>query len=149
MRPFQSGGTCSIVLLKWIGMIPCSKKKSNLMFPVPHQCLCFCIPLKIWAVTWDFQQCRICDQQRLRPACAYARPDQSLCKSLEHSMTIKLLTEQNLEPQSLKEGCRGSSESTLVKMLFVGNHMSRLIWHLFLWNKCPFPLFPQTPGRVS
>ena len=24
----------------------------------------------IWAVTWDFQQCGMCDQQRLRPACA-------------------------------------------------------------------------------
>ena len=32
-----------------------------------------------WAVTWDFQQCVMCDQQRLRPACAYAQSDQSLC----------------------------------------------------------------------
>ena len=32
-----------------------------------------------WAMTWDFQQCGICDQQRLRPACAYAQSDQSLC----------------------------------------------------------------------
>ena len=34
---------------------------------------------KIWATTWDFQQCGMCDQQRLRPACAYAQSDQSLC----------------------------------------------------------------------
>ena len=33
----------------------------------------------IWAVAWDFQQCGVCGQQRLRPACAYAQSDQSLC----------------------------------------------------------------------
>ena len=32
-----------------------------------------------WAVAWDFQQCGMCDKQRLRPACAYAQTDQSLC----------------------------------------------------------------------
>ena len=31
-------------------------------------------------------------------------------------MIIKLLTEHHLESLSLKRGCRGSSESTLVKM---------------------------------
>ena len=31
-----------------------------------------------WAATWDFQQCGMCDQQRLRPVCAYAQSDQSL-----------------------------------------------------------------------
>ena len=31
-------------------------------------------------------------------------------------MTVKLLTEHHLEFLSLKGGCRGSSESTLVKM---------------------------------
>ena len=31
-------------------------------------------------------------------------------------MTVKLLTEQHLEFLSLKGGCTGSSESTLVKM---------------------------------
>ena len=31
-------------------------------------------------------------------------------------MIIKLLTEHHLESLSLKGGCRGSSESTLVKM---------------------------------
>ena len=30
-------------------------------------------------MTWDFQQCGICHQQRLRPACAYVQTDQSLC----------------------------------------------------------------------
>ena len=58
----------------------------------------------------------MCDQQRLRSACAYAQSDQSLCKSLEYSMSVKLLTEHHLEFLSLKGGCTGSSESTLVKM---------------------------------
>ena len=58
----------------------------------------------------------MCDQQRLRPACAYTQSDQSLCSSLEYSMSIKLLTEHNLEFLSLKGGCIGSSESTLIKM---------------------------------
>ena len=58
----------------------------------------------------------MCDQQSLRSACAYAQSDQSLCQSLEYSMTVKLLTEHNLEFLSLKVDCRGPSESTLVKM---------------------------------
>ena len=70
----------------------------------------------IWAGACDFQQCGMCDQQRLRPACAYAQSDQSLCLSLEYSMIVKLLTERHLEFLSLKGGCTGSSESTLVKM---------------------------------
>ena len=58
----------------------------------------------------------MCDQQRLRPACAYAQTDQSLCLSLEYSMTVELLTEHCLEFRSLTGGYTGSSESTLVKM---------------------------------
>ena len=34
---------------------------------------------KIWASAWDSQQCGMCDQQSLRPACAYAQTVQSLC----------------------------------------------------------------------
>ena len=70
----------------------------------------------IWAVTWDFEQCGMCDQQSLRSAWAYSQSDQSLCLSLEYSMTVKLLTRHHLEFQSLKGGCTGLSESTLVKM---------------------------------
>ena len=58
----------------------------------------------------------MCDQQSLRSACAYAQSDQSLCYSLEYSMIVKLLTEHHLEFLNLKGGCRGSYESTLVKM---------------------------------
>ena len=54
-------------------------------------------------------------QQRLKPACAYAQSDQSLCKSVEYYMTVKLLNKQHLGYLSLKGGCTGSSESTLVK----------------------------------
>ena len=72
--------------------------------------------LYIWAMAWDFQQCGMCDQQRLRPACAYAQTGQSLCWSLKYSMTFKLLTKPHLRFLSLKGGCTGSSESTLVKI---------------------------------
>ena len=58
----------------------------------------------------------MCNQQMLRSACAYAQSDQSLCLSLEFSMSVKLLTEYNLESLSLKGGCTGTSESTHVKI---------------------------------
>ena len=51
---------------------------------------------------WHFKQCGMCNQQSLRSACAYAQSDQNLCLSLEHSMTVKLLTEHHLEFLSLK-----------------------------------------------
>ena len=56
------------------------------------------------------------DQQSLRSACEYAQSDHSLCSSLEYLMTVRLLTKHQFEFLSLKEGCTGSSESTLVKM---------------------------------
>ena len=58
----------------------------------------------------------MCDQQMLKQACTYTQSGQSLCQSLEYSMTVKLLTKHKLEYSSLKGGCTGSSESTLVKM---------------------------------
>ena len=42
-------------------------------------------------------------------------------------MIVKLLTEQHLEFLSLKRGCTGSSESTLVKCHIVGELMPRTI----------------------
>ena len=56
------------------------------------------------------------DKQRLRSACSFTQSDQSLSSSLEYFMGVKLLTEHLLEVLSLKGGCKGSSESTLVKM---------------------------------
>ena len=38
------------------------------------------------------------------------------CKSLGYSMTVKLLTKHNLAFLSLKGGCTGSSECTIVKV---------------------------------
>ena len=58
----------------------------------------------------------MCDQQSLRSASAYAQSDQCLCKSLEYSMSVFLLTKHNLEFLSLKGGCIGSSQFTYVKM---------------------------------
>ena len=38
-----------------------------------------------------------CATSKDRPACALAQSDQSLCFSLDYSMTVKLLAEQHLE----------------------------------------------------
>ena len=58
----------------------------------------------------------MCDQQRLRPACAYEQSGQNLCLSLEYFILVKLLTEHHLEFLSLDGGCTALFESTLVKM---------------------------------
>ena len=52
------------------------------------------------------------------PTMWYARPvkPQISLHIREYSMSVKLMTEHNLEFPSLKGGCTGSSESTLVKM---------------------------------
>ena len=63
----------------------------------------------------DFQQCGLCNQLSLSPACPYAQSDQSIHLSLEYSMTFKLLTEHCLEFLSMKGSCTGLLESTLVK----------------------------------
>ena len=44
-------------------------------------------------------------------------------------MTVKLLTEQHLEFLSLTVGCKGSSESTLVKMSH--GWKSHVVAHIF------------------
>ena len=93
-----------------------------------------------WASAWDFQQCGMCDQQSLRSACAYAQSDQSLCLSLEYSMIVQVLSEHHLEFLSIKGGCRGSSESTLVKLLKISCRGSNCI----VLPKVPIWLF-NTP----
>ena len=55
-------------------------------------------------------------ERRLTQACAYGHSDQNLYLSLERYMNVKLLTKHHLEFLSLTRGCRGSYESTLVKM---------------------------------
>ena len=68
----------------------------------------------------------MCDQQSLRPACAYSQSDQSLCLSLEDSMSVKLLAEQHLEFLSLKGAAQVRLSLHLSKCYIVGNHMLRL-----------------------
>ena len=64
-----------------------------------------------------FPTSSISNQQSLRPAGAFAQSDQSLCLSLDYSMSVKILTEHHLELLSLKRGSTDSSETTLVKVL--------------------------------
>ena len=60
---------------------------------------------------------------------------------LEYFLPATLLTEHKLEFLSLNGGCTGSSESTFVKMINVGNHMSWLnftviqLFYTFISNK--------------
>ena len=83
----------------------------------------------------------------VRPAKAqtslrYAQTDQSLCWSLKYSMTVKLLTEPHLRFLSLKVGCTGSSESTLVKIPHCWKSRVTLILSLCLCLHVPVFLFP-------
>ena len=68
----------------------------------------------------------MCDQQSLRSACAYAQSDQSLCKSIEYFMVVKLLTEHHLEYLSLKEAAKARPSLHMSKCHIVGNLMHRL-----------------------
>ena len=70
----------------------------------------------------------MCGQQSLRSACACAQYDQSRCLLHEYSMSVRLLTEHDLEFLSLKVGCTGSSESTLVKMSRWNSHFTAQIY---------------------
>ena len=70
----------------------------------------------------------------LRSACAYAQSDQSLCLSLEYSMTVKLLTELHLEFLNITGVCTGSSESRLVNMPHCWK--SHVAAHLYLDVVC-------------
>ena len=79
--------------------------------------LCVKISKKIYEPVHEISNNVVCStSKRLRPACAYAQTDQSLCSSLEYSMSVKLQTYHLLEVLSLKGGCTCSSESTFVKM---------------------------------
>ena len=77
------------------------------------------------------------DQQCLSSACAYAQSDQSVCKSLEYSMSVKLQTEHHLEFLNLKGGCTGTSESLLVKMPHCWK--ARVAAHIYLGDNSKYP----------
>ena len=95
------------ILIRWLHQKPAD---------LDLQCFQNRIPGSAEQWIHEQRQCGMCDEQRLRPACAYAQSDLSLCLSLVYSMTVKLLTEHHLEFLCLKEGCTGPSESSLVKM---------------------------------
>ena len=61
----------------------------------------------------------MCDQQGLRSACAYAQSGQSLCLSIEFSVTVGLLTGRRLGFLCLGGGggggCAGSAGSARVR----------------------------------
>ena len=69
----------------------------------------------------------MCDQESHRSACAYAQSDQSLCSSLEYSISVKLLTEQHMKFLSLKKDVQDNLSLLMSKYHIVGNHMSQLI----------------------
>ena len=69
----------------------------------------------------------MCDQQSHISAWAYAQSDQSLPKSLEYSIIVKLLTEYHLEFLSLKEAAEARPGLHLSKCQIVGNLMPRLL----------------------
>ena len=70
-----SGGLYSFEQENVIFMRKLSYYGQSNLYPQPR----FDFLMNIWAATWDFLPCGMCDQQRLRPACAYAQTDQSLC----------------------------------------------------------------------
>ena len=59
---------------------------------------------------------------------AYVQSDQSLCLSLEYSMTVKPLTEHHLEFLSIKGGYTGLSESTHVKTPSWKSHVAAHVY---------------------
>ena len=70
--------------------------------------------------------------QSLKSACAYAQSDQSLCLSLDYSMTVKLMAVHHLEFLSLKGGCTGSFESTLVNIPYCWK--SHVVAHMYMFT---------------
>ena len=77
----------------------------------------------------------VCATSKVSDQSAHMRsPDQSLCESLEYSMTVKLLTVQHLEFLSLTVGCVGLSESTLVKLTqcWKSHVVAQILWHVRL-----------------
>ena len=69
-------------LAGWGSYCPLLNKLMTNLTPPPDRDPCR-VSETIWAMAWDLQQFGMCDQQRLRPACAYAQTDQSPCWSLK------------------------------------------------------------------
>ena len=91
--------------------------------------MCFCNDVQYFNTLYTLKSFNIKMSRNMRfPTMWYVRPAKAqtglriraACSEpllvVEYSMTVKLLVEQPLEFLSLKIGCRGLSESTLVKM---------------------------------
>ena len=79
----------------------------------------------------------MCNQQRPKPASTCSKSDQSLCKSLEYFMNIKLVTEHHLKFLCLTGGCTGLSESALVKMPY-STPCKLCLWWVYCFHVvCP------------
>ena len=59
----------------------------------------------------------------------------AFASGLMHSMIVKLLNEHHLEFLSVKEGCRGSSESTHVKMRYCWKSHALALYFVCVSNK--------------
>ena len=86
----------------------------------------------IWAATGNFQQCCMCDQQRPRPACAYAQSGQSICYSLDNYMSATLLIEHQydfliwlivLPPFTISVVCCLICVCTFTLVVYITNNM--------------------------
>ena len=75
-----------------------------------------------------------------------AQSDQSLCLSLEDSLSVKLLTEHYLEFLSLKGGCTGSSVSVYTgqntTLLEITCHGSFFFYLFFVFIEMNLHLLP-------
>ena len=106
--------------------------------PPPPKLMLYLLYVILWAqyaiirlhMSCDMGFPTMCYVRPAKPQIKYAQSDQSLCKSLEYFMSVKLLTEHHLECLSLKGGCTGLSESALVKMPHCWK--SHITVHIFL-----------------
>ena len=95
----------------------------------------------------------MCDQQGLRSACAYAQSGQSLCLSIEFSVTVGLLTGHRLGFLCLGGGGRGAVRVRLGLHVsgghIVGNHMPLLIYYPILLYTCALEIFVVKTTSLS
>ena len=77
----------------------------------------------------------------VRSAKSQAQSDHSFCLWLEYSMTLRQLTEHHLEFLSLKGGCTGYSESTLVKIPHCCKSQAMAhVCFLFFYQHCGYQM---------
>ena len=84
----------------------------------------------------------MCDQQGLRSACAYAQSGQSLCLSIECSVTVGQLIGRRLGFLCLGGGTvRVRLGLRVLGGNIVGNHMPLLIFYPILLYTCALEIF--------